>query len=71
MAKIMISLPEELLAEIDAVAKREHRSRSELIREAARHYIIEVSHPGRKKGSLSHSKGFLWVTLPHDEDAVH
>jgi Arc/MetJ-type ribon-helix-helix transcriptional regulator len=38
MAKVMISLPDEFLLEIDDVAKAEHRTRSELIREALRHY---------------------------------
>lgn len=37
--KILFSLPEELLKEIDGVAAAEHRSRSELIREATREYI--------------------------------
>jgi len=45
--KILFSLPEELLAEIDSVAVEEHRSRSELIREATRRYIID--RPGRKR----------------------
>lgn len=71
MAKIMISLSDKLLKEIDAVAKREHRSRSELIREAARQYINEGARLGGKKGFLSQSKGFLWLTLPYDEDPVH
>lgn len=71
MAKIMISLPEELLREIDALVKREHRTRSELIREAARYYIAEASQSGRKRGFLSQGKGLLWVTIPYDEDSVH
>lgn len=37
--KIMISLPEELLKDIDDVAAAEHRSRSGLVREATREYI--------------------------------
>ena len=37
--KVMVSLPEEFLAEIDRVAQDEHRSRSELLREAMRLYI--------------------------------
>lgn len=39
--KILFSLPVELLAEIDSVAAEEHRSRSELIREATRRYITD------------------------------
>lgn len=37
--KILFSLPEELLKEIDSLAAAEHRSRSELIREATREYV--------------------------------
>jgi CopG family transcriptional regulator/antitoxin EndoAI len=36
---INISLPEELLGEIDEFARSEKRTRSELFREAARQYI--------------------------------
>lgn len=36
---ISVSLPEEMLPEIDSMARREHRSRSELIREALRRYL--------------------------------
>jgi metal-responsive CopG/Arc/MetJ family transcriptional regulator len=39
MAKVLISMKTEFLDEIDKVAENEHRSRSELIREALRHYI--------------------------------
>lgn len=39
MARILISMPEKFLKEIDGVAENESRSRSELIREALRTYI--------------------------------
>ena len=39
MARILISMPEKFLNEIDGVAANESRSRSELIREALRSYI--------------------------------
>jgi len=35
----MISLPDEFLSEVDEAAKSEHRTRSELIREAVREYF--------------------------------
>jgi hypothetical protein len=38
-AKVMISLPRDFLAAIDRLAEEEHRTRSELLREAARQYI--------------------------------
>ena len=53
---INISLPKELLSQIDKQAKMETRSRSELIREAARVYLRrlaawnEIFRYGRKKG---------------------
>lgn len=37
--KILVSLPEKFLEEVDHVAGEEHRSRSELIREALRAYM--------------------------------
>lgn len=39
MAKVMISLPDEFLKAVDAVSRAEHRTRSELIREAVRAYF--------------------------------
>lgn len=39
MSKVMISLPDQFLSEIDEAAGSEHRTRSELIREALREYL--------------------------------
>ena len=39
MARVLISMPEQFLSEIDTVAQDENRSRSELIRQALRTYI--------------------------------
>jgi Arc/MetJ-type ribon-helix-helix transcriptional regulator len=39
-AKVMVSFPDEFLAQVDAIAEAEHRSRSELVREALRQYIV-------------------------------
>lgn len=39
--RIMISLPESLLAEVDGLANLEKRNRSEFIREAMKLYITE------------------------------
>lgn len=38
-----IALPKDLLNRMDAVAKREYRNRSELIREALRVYLTETN----------------------------
>jgi metal-responsive CopG/Arc/MetJ family transcriptional regulator len=40
---INISLPEELLKEVDQLARLEKRTRSELFREAVRRYIQQTS----------------------------
>lgn len=37
--KVLISLPEKFLSEIDIFANQEHCSRSELIRQALRQYV--------------------------------
>ena len=37
---LSISLPPELSSELDSVANQERRSRSELVREAVRQYIL-------------------------------
>jgi metal-responsive CopG/Arc/MetJ family transcriptional regulator len=37
--KVMVSFPDEFLVEVDRIAREEHRSRSELVREALRFYI--------------------------------
>ena len=39
MAKVMISLPDKLLREVDRSARAQSRSRSELIREALRAHL--------------------------------
>jgi metal-responsive CopG/Arc/MetJ family transcriptional regulator len=39
MARVLISMPEDFLKNIDNLANQESRSRSELIREALRTYI--------------------------------
>lgn len=38
-AKIMVSIPDEMLSELDQTAKADHRSRSEFIREAVRLFL--------------------------------
>jgi len=39
--KVLITVPEKLLDEIDQAAIEEHRSRSDLVREATRRYIAD------------------------------
>ena len=57
--KVLVALPPGLLEQIDFVASTEHRTRSDLIREALRRYIdtfkrnqgprMQVSHVGNQK----------------------
>jgi metal-responsive CopG/Arc/MetJ family transcriptional regulator len=48
MARVLISMKDEFLELIDEVAESEHRSRSELIREALRTYIRKNPSAGQK-----------------------
>jgi metal-responsive CopG/Arc/MetJ family transcriptional regulator len=48
-AKVLVSFPEAFLAEVDRIAAEEHRSRSELLREAMRLYI-EIRRGRRRAG---------------------
>ena len=47
--KVMVSFPDAFLAEVDRIAQEEHRSRSELLREAMRVYI-EVRRGAERPG---------------------
>jgi uncharacterized protein (DUF433 family) len=49
--KILVSIPEKFLEDVDRVAAEEHRSRSELIREALRAYL--KTHQSHKVGEQS------------------
>jgi metal-responsive CopG/Arc/MetJ family transcriptional regulator len=42
MAKINVSIPDELLAEIEELAAELDRSRSGLVAEASAHYVLEL-----------------------------
>src|SRR5438128_1045534 len=42
-ATFSVSLPPEMASEIERVRRKEHRTRSELVREALRHYIVRVA----------------------------
>jgi Arc/MetJ-type ribon-helix-helix transcriptional regulator len=49
MARFVVTIPDDFLEEVDARAKAEHRSRSELVREALRGYLRS----GGRKGDIS------------------
>ena len=50
-AKVMVSFPDEFLEQVDRIAYEEHRNRSELIREALRHYM-EARRQAARPGDL-------------------
>lgn len=50
-ARVLISLPEKFLEEIDTIADEEQRSRSELIREALRSYIRTMEAASSQRGA--------------------
>ena len=52
MAKVLLSIPDKFLNQIDEVAENEQRTRSELIREALRTYMKRnVMFDARKSSS--------------------
>ena len=46
MARFVVTMPDDFLEEVDARAEAEHRSRSELVREALRGYLRSGGHKG-------------------------
>ena len=59
-AKVMVSFPEEFLAEVDRIADEEHRSRSELLREAMRLYM-QMRRGRRRPGDDPHVQSAVAV----------
>lgn len=53
MARVLISMPEKFLDEIDSVATSENRTRSELIREALRTYMYKSQIRNNAKASTN------------------
>ena len=53
MARVLISMPEKFLDEIDSVADAENRTRSELIREALRTYMYRSQVRNGKKAATN------------------
>jgi len=67
--RIMISLPDSLLAEVDGIAATDRLNRSEFIREAMRFYITErrrrLLREQMKKGYLEMAKINLTLAIEH------
>jgi metal-responsive CopG/Arc/MetJ family transcriptional regulator len=70
MAKVMISIPDALLKEIDAVAKAEHRKRSEFFKEIAMRYIRYFRQRGTDFTDLeaAATSGFDFWDNPIDDE---
>jgi len=45
--KVLVAMPPAMLQQIDFVARTEHRTRSDLIREALRRYLNNFEHDNR------------------------
>ena len=55
MARVIITIPDEFLKEIDQVAREEHRNRSELIREAFRSYKLTKGTISRNRAAVANA----------------
>lgn len=49
MAKVLVNFQDEFLQDIDKIAELEHRTRSSLIREALRRYLLQYKTDAAKK----------------------
>jgi metal-responsive CopG/Arc/MetJ family transcriptional regulator len=63
MARFVVTIPDEFLEEVDARARAEHRSRSELVREALRNYLRS----GGRRGDISDRSEFRRAIQLQDE----
>ena len=63
--KIILTLQDEFLYAVDAEAKAEHRSRSELIREALREYLADRGRPASTSLRAAEAAGKLAEARKH------
>ena len=68
MARVLISMPEKFLDEIDSVADSENRTRSELIREALRTYMYRSQLRNGKKATTNaeNSRSIIGIKFKTD-----
>jgi len=62
--KVLVAIPPAMLAQIDQIAEIEHRTRSDLMREALRRYITEFSRNNHGSGV----KPFITIEQRLQED---
>lgn len=53
MPRFMVSMPDEMLKKLDRLAREEHRSRSELLREAVRRHLAAPEPTARETSPAS------------------
>lgn len=53
MARVIVTVPDDFLAQVDQIAEDEHRSRSELIREALRQYVAPRQNAPKEQQSAT------------------
>ena len=57
MARLMVSMPDEMVKKLDRRAKQERRSRSELLREAVGRHLAAAAPRGAKESQVSGRNG--------------
>jgi len=68
---IHITIPEEFLREVDEQAEREHRNRSEILREAIRRYLEEQSRKALEEQRLKRLLQALEESAGSWKDEIH
>ena len=59
MAKVLVNFQDDFLQEIDKIAEVEHRTRSSLIREAIRRYLLQYKNELAQKEAASEPRPFI------------
>jgi hypothetical protein len=57
MARFMVSMPDEMVKMLDRRAREEHRTRSELLREAVRHHVVASAPREAREAPISRRNG--------------
>ena len=55
MAKVLVNFQDDFLNEIDKIAELEHRTRSSLIREALRRYLLQYKNESTQQKEMDTS----------------
>jgi Arc/MetJ-type ribon-helix-helix transcriptional regulator len=70
MARFMVSMPDEMVKKLDRRAQEEHRSRSELLREAARRHLAAAEPSEAKQRSATRTNGKQKAQKKWTKDAL-